>query len=295
MGTYMTPEEQQKWFEHNTYWSLYTTDKYVWCYSEKMNWWLDRTVPKGCADAIASAKEKINTGKPLGFDMKEITERASAKQKEEFQKKLKIKSAAVKKLPNGVAAPKIDGVLDDAAWAQTKALDKLMPLASSSSKNLKAETIAWVTYDKDNLYFAVKCTEPLVKEIKMHADSHDNDGIWLGDTVEVFIAPKSGTTLPFAHFIIDAKGVTWDAMHTPETNLKYDPAWTEKSSIGKDAWFVEAAVPWKALGIDMPKPGTELKGNICRQRSTVSELGAWSAMGTGFLEHELFGTFKFVE
>ena len=29
----MTPEERAKWFEHNTYWALYTTDQYVWCYS----------------------------------------------------------------------------------------------------------------------------------------------------------------------------------------------------------------------------------------------------------------------
>jgi hypothetical protein len=29
----MTPEDRAKWFEHNTYWALYTTDEYVWCYS----------------------------------------------------------------------------------------------------------------------------------------------------------------------------------------------------------------------------------------------------------------------
>ena len=28
-----------------------TTDEYVWCYSERMNWWLNRTVPPGCEDA----------------------------------------------------------------------------------------------------------------------------------------------------------------------------------------------------------------------------------------------------
>jgi len=33
----MTPEERAQWFEHNTYWALYTTDEYVWCYSERMN------------------------------------------------------------------------------------------------------------------------------------------------------------------------------------------------------------------------------------------------------------------
>lgn len=39
----MTAEERARWFEHNTYWALYTTDEYVWCYSERMNWWQDQT------------------------------------------------------------------------------------------------------------------------------------------------------------------------------------------------------------------------------------------------------------
>ena len=26
----MTPEERAQWFEHNTYWALYTSDRYVW-------------------------------------------------------------------------------------------------------------------------------------------------------------------------------------------------------------------------------------------------------------------------
>ena len=41
----MTPEERAKWFQHNTYWALYTTDQYVWCYSERMNWWKNQTPP----------------------------------------------------------------------------------------------------------------------------------------------------------------------------------------------------------------------------------------------------------
>jgi hypothetical protein len=56
------------WFEHNTYWALYTTNEYVWRYSERMNWWKDQT-PPGLEAAIVSAREKIAVGKPLGFDI----------------------------------------------------------------------------------------------------------------------------------------------------------------------------------------------------------------------------------
>jgi hypothetical protein len=64
----MTPEERARWFEHNTYWALYTADEYVWCYSERMNWWKDQT-PPGLEAAIVSARQKIAEGKPLGFDI----------------------------------------------------------------------------------------------------------------------------------------------------------------------------------------------------------------------------------
>lgn len=67
----MTPEDRAKWFEHNTYWALYTTDEYVWCYSERMNWWKDQ-VPPGLESAIVSARQKIAEGKPLGFDVDPI-------------------------------------------------------------------------------------------------------------------------------------------------------------------------------------------------------------------------------
>ena len=67
----MTPEERARWFEHNTYWALYTTDEYVWCYSERMNWWKDQT-PPGLEQAIVQARQKIAEGQPLGFDIEPL-------------------------------------------------------------------------------------------------------------------------------------------------------------------------------------------------------------------------------
>jgi hypothetical protein len=82
LGHYMKPEEQAKWFEHNVYWALYTADAYVWCYSERMNWWQNPSVPAGCEEAIRSARQKIAAGQPLGFDLKPIVEAAEQRQKE---------------------------------------------------------------------------------------------------------------------------------------------------------------------------------------------------------------------
>lgn len=76
LGNYMTPDEQPKWFEHNVYWALSTSDRYVWCYSERMDWWKNASVPEGCEAAIRSARDKVEKGQPLGFDLRPIVNAA---------------------------------------------------------------------------------------------------------------------------------------------------------------------------------------------------------------------------
>lgn len=76
LGNKMTPDERPKWFEHNVYNSLKTSDGFVWCYSERMNWWTNTDVPPGCEDAVRSAREKLSTGQSLGFDLGPIVEEA---------------------------------------------------------------------------------------------------------------------------------------------------------------------------------------------------------------------------
>jgi hypothetical protein len=75
----MTPQEQATWFEHNAYWALYTADEYVWCYSERMNWWKHQT-PPGLEAALVSARQKIAEAKPLGFDLDTLLAEAAKRQ-----------------------------------------------------------------------------------------------------------------------------------------------------------------------------------------------------------------------
>jgi hypothetical protein len=71
----LTPEERARWFEHNTYYALYTTDEYVWCYSERMNWWTN-DVPQGLEDAIVEARRRISAGAPLDFEIEPLLKEA---------------------------------------------------------------------------------------------------------------------------------------------------------------------------------------------------------------------------
>lgn len=82
-----SPEDRLRFFEHNLYYALQTSDEYVWFYSDwPLTWWYDflpgrrgQPLPKGTEEAMRSARMKYEQGKPLGFDMgKEI---AAAKDK----------------------------------------------------------------------------------------------------------------------------------------------------------------------------------------------------------------------
>ncbi len=82
----MPRDQQLKFFEHNVYYALTTSDEYVWCYSERMNWWLppeklkkDRILPPGVEKALISARQKHEQGKPLGYDIKDMIETARQK------------------------------------------------------------------------------------------------------------------------------------------------------------------------------------------------------------------------
>jgi hypothetical protein len=54
--------------EHHAYYAMKNVDRYVWLYSERMNWWTG-DLPPGVEDALRSAKAKFESGENLGFDV----------------------------------------------------------------------------------------------------------------------------------------------------------------------------------------------------------------------------------
>jgi hypothetical protein len=79
LSYHLTPQERAKWLEHNTYYALTTSDEYVWCYSENMNWW-ENNIPSGVAESIRTAREKIQKGEPLGFNIEAMIRWAKMRQ-----------------------------------------------------------------------------------------------------------------------------------------------------------------------------------------------------------------------
>ncbi len=77
-----------RFFEHNVYYALTTSDQYVWCYSERMNWWQDQ-VPDGAEAAVQAARDAIAQGRRDQGDIlsAELAESVAAGQKRMAERK----------------------------------------------------------------------------------------------------------------------------------------------------------------------------------------------------------------
>ncbi len=276
----LSAEQRAELFEHNTYWALRTSDQYAWIYGEGIRWWMDDDLPPGIEQAIANGKRTLASGKRCEIRMRQTMLDARnaiiAEQRESERR-----TATVELLPEG-AAPQIDGDLGDAAWQEATQLEEFMA-PRVWNRELVGATLAWVAYDSTNLYVAVRCDEPAMQHIRVEGEARDDD-VFLGDTVELLIEPV-GAGEDFYHLAVNPDGVVWDAVQTGRPfDASWDPEWRVATSAADDHWAVEAAIPWKEIGVT-PEAGQALGANICRQRAPGrNEISSWSQCVRGFVE-----------
>src|SRR5262249_48034073 len=162
LGDYLLPEERPKWMEHNTYWALYTSDRYVWCYSERMDWWNKKQVPDGCEEAIRSARANVNSGKLLGFSLEPIVADAQKRRTEALQPnrytRMPRRPADIARTTSG-SAPVIDGNLNEPFWENIAPLPPFV-LVGEPDKSANGQTTARASFNDKALYIAFRCEEP---------------------------------------------------------------------------------------------------------------------------------------
>ena len=69
LGDGPSDDQRARLAEHHAYYAMKNADRYVWVYSENMNWWTGEQLPSGAEDALRSARRKFRAGEPLGFDL----------------------------------------------------------------------------------------------------------------------------------------------------------------------------------------------------------------------------------
>ncbi|HLP59562.1 MAG TPA: DUF5916 domain-containing protein [Candidatus Deferrimicrobium sp.] len=169
---------------------------------------------------------------------------------------------------------KIDGMLGEKTWLTTPIQKKFITTTPSYGYELPMDTMVWVAYDKENLYFAFRCLDSEPDKIKTAITKRDN--ISGDDWVSVSVDAMGNGQLGYLFFVnpngIQADGVT-SSMHVDD-DMAPDFVWESAAKITKDGYDVEIRLPLNSIGF---KSGKKVDmGMLFRRRiSRLSYIGAW--------------------
>ena len=183
--------------------------------------------------------------------------------------------------------PAIDGRLDDSAWQQcTAAGEFTLPHCHRRSAY---PTEVRLGYDAENLYVAFRCRQEEAPAVTAALGDRDDERIWLDDTVELMLDTNLDRR-NYVRFVFNANGAVLDArgfnelagggplyvdVNSGKAYRTFDKSWnascTVKAGREDGAWCVEAAIPWKSLGLAAPKPGKKMGVQFARTHANPVE------------------------
>ena len=178
-------------------------------------------------------------------------------------------------LPRVNAAPRIDGLLDDAVWSRAAAIRGL----PASSSAVKGGTDVLLLADSEHLYVGFQCHEPEIERLRTDVKPADQrtNAVWNDDAVEVLVDPR-GDAKAFFYLVMNAAGATYSAEYGGAGD-KWQPELTGKTRVGTQSWSAELAMPFASYGIDGTQPNLPLRMQFCRLAPARGEKSYWQAGG----------------
>ena len=169
-------------------------------------------------------------------------------------------------------APSVDGIRD-ACYARALPLREFY--VAGEMKPALEQTEARFVHDGQNLYGFVTCWQLDAASMSAGSERHDDEGIWSGNALEMFILPSDGCV---RHFMISNVGGVYDAMCQMDEAREWRPdaAWESgiKTAAKKDgeSWAIEFALPIKAIGCKC------FKFNLARDRPKMKDSSSWARL-----------------
>jgi hypothetical protein len=180
-------------------------------------------------------------------------------------------------------APKVDGVLDDAAWVQVAP----MPTGQWKSYNPSRgddmpdiyRTDVRITYDDRNVYFAFHCFDNEPDKIRTNVSKRDSSfsDDWIAISLD-----SAATGQAAYHLFSNPSASQMDALNTSASGEQFDAdmVWFSGAKKTADGYVVEVQIPLQTLRFS---GGDEVKMNLVFFRK-VSRIGfsyAWPEMLPG--------------
>ncbi len=207
--------------------------------------------------------------------------------------------ADVLAIPLAVSRPKIDGMLDEPAWAEA-AVTTIDHVWSPKGADLEADerTTVYMMADSEKLYVAFKCP---TRGLNL---KNDHESVFYNDHVELFLAPFKPDRREYFLVAVNSNGGKLSQIRCTGSrrtgDSKNDEGWDGDIEyagfVEINSYAVELAIPFARLG-NREDWASDWGVNFVRHDTQTGRQTVWSSkeMPRGFLEPELFGTLKGIQ
>jgi hypothetical protein len=180
------------------------------------------------------------------------------------------------RIPEEMALPVIDGVLDEPLWEACPPIDDLRQTVPVAGADPSEHTEVLIAYDETDLYVGLRCfdSEPSgIRATQMTRDANlDPD-----DRVELLFDPFNDRRNGF-WFQIGPAGSKGDALISKNGagfNKQWDTIWYGRATVTDSGWFAEIRIPFASINFD---PKSDTWGfNVRRHIRRRSEEVRWAS------------------
>ena len=150
-------------------------------------------------------------------------------------------------IPRITDAPKIDGILDDAAWQNAPIATDFVERMPNNGKPIadSLKTDVKIVYDDLGIYFGATMKDPEPDEILKELTERDGIG---NDDFFFILLNGYNDRQQSLQFIVTAAGVQYDAkMTNGNEDASWNGIWYSAVNITNDGWIAEMFIPYSEI------------------------------------------------
>jgi hypothetical protein len=177
------------------------------------------------------------------------------------------------------AGIRVDGRLDDDAWAQADTATGFVQQRPSPGAAASQRTEVRVLYDDAALYVAARMHDDRADSIAAPLARRDVTGGLYSDWFDVLVDSYHDRRTGF-RFAVNPRGVRRDVYHSNDANedASWDPVWEVATSVDSAGWTAEFRIPLSQLRFPRAAAGAERTWgvNFSRTLARRDEVAFWS-------------------
>ncbi len=199
-------------------------------------------------------------------------------------------SVEVYRRAEDVPRPLIDGALDDPIWQHAARIDQFVQLEPEVGAEPTERTVAFLAYDTDTLYIAVRAYDSEPEKIQAFTMRRDNS-TRLDDRVAIILDTFHDHRNSY-WFTTNPNSSRQDAIVENGTRFReaWDTIWDARAQVDDEGWTAEFEIPFKSVSFD---PQNDTWGfNLVRSINRKNEEIRWSnwVLGTFPMDVSRAGT-----